>query len=198
MSDITNLTQKILQDAQQKQEQYLEKEEEKIEQKEKLKKNQLQKQIDENLQQFEKELRADMSLKVSDIHVKSRSEILAAKQQVLDQLYAESLQKIKAMNENEFNYFVTRNIENTPLKGAVDLVLGSDSTAFSTKENQKYWHDNATSKMELTVAEETLARRGGFLLRQGEIEYNFTFESLLNAAKEELSVELLNLIFTEE
>src|SRR5699024_12339139 len=90
------------------------------------------------------------------------------------------------MNENEFNYFVTRNIENTPLKGAVDLVLGSDSTAFATKENQKYWHDNATSKMELTVAEETLARRGGSLLRQGESEDNFTVASVLTGAKEKM------------
>lgn len=198
MSDITHLTQKIMQDAHKKHEQYITKAQHDIKQKERLRKNQIRRQVDEDLKQFEKELRANMSLKVSDLHVKSRADILSAKQRVLNELFTESLHKIRAMNEDQFNHFVIVNIKNTPLKGDVELVLGSDSQNFSTAENHRFWQENAAARMNLIVSEETLAQRGGFLLRQEDIEYNFTFESLLNAAKEELSVDLLNLVFAKE
>ncbi|MDN6362545.1 MAG: V-type ATP synthase subunit E [Tetragenococcus koreensis] len=198
MSDITNLTDKITQDAQKKRDQYLKTAQKDIEKNEQYKKDQIERQTEENLKQFEKEKQANLSLKVSDIHVKARSKLLAAKQQLLEELFAESLKKIKAMSEEDFNQYVSSNLNQVQLNGDVELVVGQDSINYATEENKKVWQEAAAPEMNLSVSERTIPKRGGFLLRQGEIVYNFTFEAILSTSEEELSGELLSLIFDEE
>jgi len=198
MSDITNLTDKITQDAQKKKEQYIKQAKQEIEKNEQYRKKQIEKQTEDNLKQYEKELRSELSLKVSDIHVKARSKLLAAKQKLLKELFAESLKKIKALPEEEFNQFVVSNIKQVQLQGDVEMLVAQDSIKYITPENKKVWQQAAAPKINLSVSEKTAPRRGGFLLRQGDIEYNFTFEAILNTSEEELSGELLNLLFEDE
>lgn len=198
MSDITNLTDKITQDAQKRQRQYIKKAQRDIEKNEQDKKKQIQRQTEENLEQFEKQRRSDLSLQVSDIHVKARSQLLAAKQQLLKELFDEALKKIKAMSEKEFNQFVATNLKQVDLNGDVEMVVAQNSIDYATETNKQLWQEAAAPEMNLSVSENTVPKRGGFLLRQGEIEYNFTFEAMLSTSEEELSSELLNLIFGEE
>ncbi|GAA3014914.1 V-type ATP synthase subunit E [Tetragenococcus solitarius] len=198
MSDITNLTDKITQDAQKKKEQYIKQAKQEIEKNEQYRKKQIEKQTEDNLKQYEKELRSELSLKVSDIHVKARSKLLAAKQKLLKELFAESLKKIKALPEEEFNQFVVSNIKQVQLQGDVEMLVAQDSIKYITPENKKVWQQAAAPKINLSVSEKKAPRRGGFLLRQGDIEYNFTFEAILNTSEEELSGELLNLLFEDE
>ncbi|AYW49545.1 ATPase [Tetragenococcus halophilus] len=198
MSDITNLTDKITQDAQKKQKQYIKKAQRDIEKNEQNRKKQIEQQLEENVEQFEKQRRTELSLKVSDIHVKARSRLLAARQQLLKDLFAESLKKIKEMSAEDFNQFVRTQLEQVQLSGDVEMVVGQNSTKYATEENKKVWQKAASSQMNLSIAERTIPKRSGFLLRQGEIEYNFTFEAMLSTSEEELSSELLNLIFDGE
>ncbi|MDN6639211.1 MAG: V-type ATP synthase subunit E [Tetragenococcus sp.] len=198
MSDITNLTDKITQDAEKNQRQYLKKAQRDIENNEQYRKKQIEQQTEENIEQFEKERQSELNLKVSDIHVKARSRLLAAKQQLLKNLFSEGLKKIKKMSEEDFNQFVTSNIKQVELTGDVEMVVAQDSVNYATAENKKIWQEAASPEMNLSIAENTIPKRGGFLLRQGEIEYNFTFEAILSTSEEELSSELLNLIYDEE
>src|SRR5699024_8846120 len=96
MSDITKLTEKIIQDATKKEEQYIIESERSIERKEELKKRQLEKQVNERLTRFEKEIRAEISLEVSDLDVKSRAKLLAVKESVLDELFEESQLRLRS------------------------------------------------------------------------------------------------------
>ncbi|GMA46181.1 V-type ATP synthase subunit E [Tetragenococcus muriaticus] len=198
MSDITNLTDKITQDAQKRQRQYIKKAQRDIEKNEQEKKKQIQRQTEENVEQFEKQRRSDLSLKVSDIHVKARSQLLAAKQQLLKELFDEALKKIRGMSEKEFNQFVATNLKQVDLNGDVEMIVAQNSVDYATEENKQVWQEAAVPEMNLSISQNTVPKRGGFLLRQGEIEYNFTFEAMLSTSEEELSSELLNLIFKEE
>jgi len=198
MSDITNLTDKITQDAQKRQRQYIKKAQRDIEKNEQEKKKQIQRQTEENVEQFEKQRRSDLSLKVSDIHVKARSQLLAAKQQLLKELFDEALKKIRGMSEKEFNQFVATNLKQVDLNGDVEMIVAQNSVDYATETNKQLWQEAAAPEINLVVSENTVPKRDGFLLRQGEIEYNFTFEAMLSTSEEELSSELLNLIFGEE
>ena len=102
------------------------------------------------------------------------------------------------MSVEDFNQFVKTQIEQIQLTGDVEMVVGQNSAKHATEENKKVWQDAAPSQMNLSIAERTIPKRSGFLLRQGEIEYNFTFEAMLSTSEEELSSELLNLIFDGE
>ncbi len=196
MSDITKLTEKIIQDATVKEEQQTKEALQAIDRKETLKKRQLEKQVDERLARFEKELRADMSLEVSDLDVKSKAKILAAKEAVLDELFEASQQKLEEMPQADFDQFVIGNIKKTGLTGSIDFVIGENSEDHASKAAVTKWQQ-ALPQTQLTVAKKSAPRRSGFLIRQGDIEYNFTFEALLRSVKEEISHELLAVIFEE-
>lgn len=75
------------------------------------------------------------------------------------------------------------------------MVLGENSLVYATEEAIQKWRKSIQPQADLTVAKQSIPRRSGFLLRQGDIEFNFIFESLLNASEEELSNQLLQLIF---
>lgn len=196
MSDITKLTEKIIQDATVKEEQQTKEALQAINRKETLKKRQLEKQVDERLARFEKELRADMSLEVSELDVKSKARILAAKEAVLDELFETSQHRLEEMPQADFDQFVIDNIEKTGLTGTIDFVIGENSEDHADKAAVTKWQQ-ALPQTQLTVAKKSAPRRSGFLIRQGDIEYNFTFEALLRSVKEEISHELLAVIFEE-
>ncbi|EPH94701.1 hypothetical protein D920_02888 [Enterococcus faecalis 13-SD-W-01] len=195
MSDITQLTNKIIQDAQKKKEQLLKESKKEIQQKEELDKNRLAEQSQENIKRYEKELQTELSLKVSDLHVTSRNKVLAAKQAVLDELFSEARQQLQELPAEKFEAFVLKNLQKVQLTGPVEMVLGENSLAYATEEAIQKWRKSIQPQADLTVAKQTIPRRSGFLLRQGDIEFNFIFESLLNASEEELSNQLLQLIF---
>lgn len=197
MSDITKLTTKIIQDAQVKQQQILETGKKEIQQQEKLQQQQIERQMKEQLQRIEKEIQAELSLKVSDLHVKSRSKLLATKQMVLDELFTEAKARLKQLSTTDFTDFVLRNIKATDLEGVVELVLGEESQHYATEATVATWQQELPPEITLTIAKQVIPRRSGFLLRQGEVEFNFIFEAILNAVEEELSNELLQLIFEE-
>ncbi len=195
MSDITQLTNKIIQDAQKKKEQLLKESKKEIQQKEELDKNRLAEQSQENIKRYEKELQTELSLKVSDLHVTSRNKVLAAKQAVLDELFSEARQQLQELPAEKFEAFVLKNLQKAQLTGPVEMVLGENSLVYATEEAIQKWRKSIQPQADLTVAKQSIPRRNGFLLRQGDIEFNFIFESLLNASEEELSNQLLQLIF---
>ncbi len=197
MSDITKLTEKIIQDATQKEEQYIIESERSIERKEELKKRQLEKQVNERLTRFEKEIRAEISLEVSDLDVKSRAKLLAVKESVLDELFEESQLRLEQLSQEEFDQFVIANIEKTQLTDQAEIIIGENSESYASKSAIQKWQD-ALSNLTLTIAKKSIPRRNGFLIRQGDIEYNFTFEALLRSVKDEISHQLLDVIFEEE
>lgn len=198
MSDIKKLTDKIIQDAQRKKEIRLNDGLKKLTQQEKFQKNKVERQVEELLQRFEKDVQAELSLKISDLHVKSRSRLLATKQAVLDELFEEALVALRELSPEEFNQFVLSNIQKTHLTGDAEIVMGEDSLHYATKEVVERWQKQTDENLHLLLSETTVPNRGGFLLRQGEVEFNFLFESLVSASEEDLSNQLLELIFEEE
>lgn len=164
----------------------------------KIEKKQIEQQLEENIEKFEEKRQSDVNLKISDLHLTARSQILAAKQQLLRELFAEALKRLRTMSAKEFNQFVTSNLKQVDFNGDVEMVVAQNSIDYATEENKQVWQEAVVPEMNLSISQNTVPKRGGFLLRQGEIEYNFTFEAMLSTSEEELSSELLNLIFNEE
>ena len=189
MSDITRLTEKITADAEKKYQLVLNDAQVEIEKQERLKRSQLE-------EQFEKEKRAEMYLQISDIHIQSRNKVLAAKQSVLEELFSEALERLNQMEAADFQAFVTKGVQEAQVFGEVELVLGEKSAHLLTEGSLKEIQQTIP-ECRLTVAKQVLRRKGGFLLRRGDIELNFTFDALLDAGKEELSHTLLQLIFEQ-
>ncbi|MCC9272882.1 MAG: ATPase [Enterococcus aquimarinus] len=198
MSDIRKLTTKIVEDAQKKQAHLIEEAEKEIAKKERIKKQQLEKEVAAHLARYEKELQKELSLKVSDLHVKSRNRMLAAKQQVLDELFADAKEQLQNITEEDFDAFVERKLALVQLTGTVELVFGSKSAPLVSETMIQRWQAQFEPDLTIQVAKETIPNRSGVVFKQGEVEFNFIFEALLESKEEELSYQLIAFIFNQE
>ena len=198
MSDIRKLTTKIVEDAQKKQAHLIEEAEKEIAKKERIKKQQLEKEVAAHLARYEKELQKELSLKVSDLHVKSRNRMLAAKQQVLDELFADAKEQLQNITAEDFDAFVERKLALVQLTGTVELVFGSKSAPFVSETMIQRWQAQFEPDLTIQVAKETIPNRSGVVFKQGEVEFNFIFEALLESKEEELSYQLIAFIFNQE
>lgn len=198
MSDIRKLTTKIVEDAQKKQAHLIEEAEKEIAKKERIKKQQLEKEVAAHLARCEKELQKELSLKVSDLHVKSRNRMLAAKQQVLDELFAEAKEQLQNITAEDFDAFVERKLALVQLTGTVELVFGSKSAPLVSETMIQRWQAQFEPDLTIQVAKETIPNRSGVVFKQGEVEFNFIFEALLESKEEELSYQLIAFIFNQE
>lgn len=197
MSNIKTLTEKIINDAEKKYQSQVKEAKQEIESQEQLKKQQLEVQSKERLAAFEKEQRKEMYLQISETHIQSRNKILTAKQAVLNELFTEALQKLNELSQEEFDRFVSRGISQAQLEGSTELLLGEKSTKYLNDDRFKRWKSSAASDLEIQLSKKVVPNRSGFLLRQADIELNFTFEALIAASKEDLSNQLLQLIFEQ-
>ena len=198
MSDIRKLTTKIVEDAQKKQAHSIEEAEKEIAKKERIKKQQLEKEVAAHLARYEKELQKELSLKVSDLHVKSRNRMLAAKQQVLDELFADAKEQLQNITAEDFDAFVERKLALVQLTGTVELVFGSKSAPLVSDTMIQRWQAQFEPDLTIQVAKETIPNRSGVVFKQGEVEFNFIFEALLESKEEELSYQLIAFIFNQE
>ena len=198
MSDIRKLTTKIVEDAQKKQAHLIEEAEKEIAKKERIKKQQLEKEVAAHLARYEKELQKELSLKVSDLHVKSRNRMLAAKQQVLDELFADAKEQLQNITAEDFDAFVECKLALVQLTGTVELVFGSKSAPLVSETMIQRWQAQFEPDLTIQVAKETIPNRSGVVFKQGEVEFNFIFEALLESKEEELSYQLIAFIFNQE
>ena len=198
MSDIRKLTTKIVEDAQKKQAHLIEEAEKEIAKKERIKKQQLEKEVAAHLARYEKELQKELSLKVSDLHVKSRNRMLAAKQQVLDELFADAKEQLQNITAEDFDAFVERKLALVQVTGTVELVFGSKSAPLVSETMIQRWQAQFEPDLTIQVAKETIPNRSGVVFKQGEVEFNFIFEALLESKEEELSYQLIAFIFNQE
>lgn len=198
MSDIRKLTTKIVEDAQKKQAHLIEEAEKEIAKKERIKKQQLEKEVAAHLARYEKELQKELSLKVSDLHVKSRNRMLAAKQQVLDELFADAKEQLQNITAEDFDAFIERKLALVQLTGTVELVFGSKSAPLVSDTMIQRWQAQFEPDLTIQVAKETIPNRSGVVFKQGEVEFNFIFEALLESKEEELSYQLIAFIFNQE
>ena len=198
MSDIRKLTTKIVEDAQKKQAHLIEEAEKEIAKKERIKKQQLEKEVAAHLARYEKELQKELSLKVSDLHVKSRNRMLAAKQQVLDELFADAKEQLQNITAEDFDAFVERKLALVQLTGTVELVFGSKSAPLVSDTMIQRWQAQFEPDLTIQVAKETIPNRSGVVFKQGEVEFNFIFEAFLESNEEELSYQLIAFIFNQE
>lgn len=198
MSDITKLTTKIKIDAVKKQASLVKEAERELSQSEHLKKAQLEKESKENLRRYERELQRELSLRVSELHVKSRNRILAAKQQILDELFEEARVQLQNLSADQIEAFVLRKLQLIQVTGDVELIFGEKTCPIITSEMHRRWQQALGETVTIRQAQHTIPNRSGVVFKQGEIEFNYLFEALLESKEEHLSYQLIELIFEQE
>lgn len=193
MSNIKNITSKILKDAEAGKENILaaaEEEKSKVLSKKVSSANEIAKEI---LEKAEVEAKSKKERVISSAKLKVRNNKLAAKQEIINEVFEKSIDKLTTLSKEEFLSFLENTISSMNLTGRQTLILNKEGlefvdSAFIDKLNKKI---NA----EITLSETAGNFKGGFILENNGIEINSTYEALVSSLRDELEFEVAKVLF---
>jgi len=120
---------------------------------------------------------------VSAAQMEARKVQLAAKQEMLEKAYERALEKLCAMPAEQY------------IAVLADLMVkasstGTEAVIFSAEDREKVGKAavekaNATSGKQMVLSDETQPIKGGFILKDQNVEVNCTFETLVRLQKAE-------------
>ncbi len=198
MSNINNITSKILKDAEERKESILaEAEGTKIKtlSKSTEKANVESKEI---IDKATTEAKSKKERVISSAKLKARNNKLAAKQEIISEVFAQSIEELCKISDVEFINFVKNTILSLDVYGDVNLILNEEGKKLMDFKIIGEINIELQSKgrdISVKVAEQTGNFRGGFILEKNGLEINNTFEALVQESKETLEFEVANVLF---
>ena len=198
MSNVNNLTSKILKDAEERKAKILadaENEKASIITKKTNEANSLEAQM---LEKAKREAQTSKERVISGAELKARNEKLKAKQVIIKEVFEKSVEELCNLDKDKYIAFVKETILSSGVAGDEKLILNEEGKKFVTEAIIDEINKELVSKGkkgEISLIPETGSFKGGFILEKDGIEINNTFEALVDSLKEELEFEVARELF---
>lgn len=195
MSNVNNLTSKILRDSEERKGNILasaEEEKNKILSKKVNKAKELEAEI---ITKAELEAKTKKERILSAAALKVRNNKLAAKQEVIHDVFKKSIDKLTTLSKEEFLNFVRESILALGEIGDQTLILNNEGLevidiAFIYELNEALGNNG-----NIKLSSEAGEFKGGFILEKNGIEINNTYEALVSSLRDELEFEVARVLF---
>jgi len=122
---------------------------------------------------------------VGNAEVSSRNEILKEKQKVIGMIFDEAKKKLKELPQSDYLDYLKKTMVSLDLKGEETLVV----TEAMKDEVKKLGFKQKVSETEFVES--------GFLVRDQKISLNFNFNDMVDFYRDELVKDVANLLFKE-
>lgn len=198
MSNLSNITSKILKDAEEKSENIISKanaEKDSMISKKVTIANELASEI---VKKAEIEAKSIKERIISAAKLEVRNNKLSAKQEKISEVFEKSIDSLCSMSKEEFINFVENSILSIGVEGDETLILNEAGIkvideSFIKELNSKLNARGIDGKIKL--ASKTREFRGGFILEKDGIEINNTYEALVEALRDEVEYEVAGVLF---
>lgn len=135
---------------------------------------------------------------ISNTKLTVRNEKLVAMQQVIDKVFQGALEVLLVINENQYLELLKSYLLAMPIAGNEELVIPTKFRA--TFSDVQLAEINAALKASGKIGEMKLSHQdrsvnSGFIVVKGGIEINNTFENLINSLRDELEAEIVQQLF---
>ncbi len=181
MSNLDNLTQKILDDAKDKAESIYQ---EAAKKGEEIINSKIKEAKEKELRIIEKATSEGKMIKdriISNGELRVRDEKLMAKQELLDRVFALAKERLKDLDEQRFINYISKNANEMKLKGTEVFIVPN-----KFKQSVK--------ALGLNVSD-TETIEAGFLVKDKDVVLNFSFDSLVDFLREDLEGEISTKLF---
>ncbi len=200
MSNLDNLTSKIIKDAEVKKIEILNEATVKADEIIKKKTEEANKKASSILQKAEMESKTIKERIISKTDLEIRNKKLLAKQQVIEKVFEAAKEKLKAMNAEEFTKFIKNSIMALNIHGDEEIIINPVDREklpekFLDEVNKSLISKGKLGNLKFNV--KTHEIDGGFILSKNGIEINNSFDELVNSLKYELEYEVGKILFTE-
>jgi len=156
-----------------------------------------EKQADAIRKEMEKKAAQDGVLfkerKVSVAELEARKLELATKQTAITRSFALALEQMSSMDQNAYVKLLVKAVSEAGVKDGELLFNKKDRESIGKKVVDEVNGKDDTVKV--TLAEDTIDAKGGFVLRKGSMEINATLETMVNAVKEAVTPEVVEALF---
>jgi V/A-type H+-transporting ATPase subunit E len=147
--------------------------------------------------EMEEEKRRIMALE----RLEARRDVLMAKQEAVDAVYAEALERLHDLPDDDYLGFVRRSVTEAAETGQETLLISPKDQARITPEflgqlNSELEKRGLPGSLKVEVVDSDLD--GGVMLRGEGTEVNLTFSQILESIKEEVEPQVIEVLFPEE
>lgn len=135
---------------------------------------------------------------ISNALLEVRDNKLKAKQEIIEKVFDESLTKLNNLSMEQYSSFVKNYILSLDICGDEEIIVGEKE---SNKISSELLSDinsllkEKGKKGELKLSLQTRNIQGGFILYKNGIEINCTFEDLVPSLRDELEDEVVGVLF---
>ena len=197
MSNLNNLTSKILNDAEEKKKYILadaEAQKDKIISK---KTNRAEADKEEIITKANIEAEVKKARIISNAKLSVRNDVLKAKQEVISNIFHKAIETLQNISKEEYVSYITSTLNSLELEGTEVIIINEkDKDIFSNEflEALNKELESKGKKGSITLNMEGKFN-GGFILDRNGIQINNTFEALINSLRGELESEVNKVLF---
>ena len=130
---------------------------------------------------------------VSAAQMEARKTVLAAKQAVMEETYAKALEKLRNLPEARYVEVLTELLLQAAPHGVGEVLCSAQDR--ETVGQAAVDAANGKSGGKLTLSGETAPIQGGFILKDGNVEVNCAFDTLVRLQKAETAGQVAQRLF---
>lgn len=123
---------------------------------------------------------------ISGAEMKAKKAVLEAKQTILAEVVEEAHNRLLSLEDGEYAKVIGGMLEK------LDKSLGTEIIV-SQKDRERL--ANVIAEKGFVLSDKNSDISGGFIVKNGDIEYNYSFESIMTVEKEEIQQMAANILF---
>ena len=131
----------------------------------------------------------------STAQMECRKAVLAAKQEVIEEAFEQAHKQLLALPQDKYIALLADLAAQASVTGKEKLIFSAPDRARVGKAVAAAANEKIGSGAALTLAEETRPMDGGFILSDGAVEVNCTFDTLIRLQRGALSGEVAKVLF---
>lgn len=124
-----------------------------------------------------------------------RKGVLAAKQEVVEEAFQLAMEKLTRLPQEEYVALLADLAVEAAGKGSEALIFSVADRARVGKAVVMAANQKLGDRGQLTLSQETRPMQGGFILSDGRVEVNCTFETLVRLQRAALSTQVADVLF---
>lgn len=198
MSDIKNLTKKIIENANAVAEDIIEKAREKENNMISKKVAIADKEKNTILAKAKSEALTKKHQIISNANLQVRDMRLSAKRQVLDKIFSDCVENLNKMNETDMKSFIKNSILSSDIDGDEKIIIDEDSFKnmdnFIDELNENLSKKGKVGKLTLDIKKDEIGK--GYILSKNGVQINNTFKFLIESLRNDIEYEVAKILFS--
>lgn len=134
----------------------------------------------------EEEGRKAHAKEVSGAEMEAKKALLQEKQLILDEVIAEAKKRLETLPDAEYADVIGGMLERLDKEQGTEIIVSQQDRARLSE---------VIAKKGFVLSEESREIDGGFIIKNGNIEYNYSFASIIMVQKEEIQIAAAKILF---